>query len=39
LEQVQDALATLRANGTIDAEAQPIFLVVREKRRKRLGLF
>jgi Family of unknown function (DUF6200) len=34
LDQVQEALEVLQAGGTVAADAQPIIVVVRERRRR-----
>ncbi len=35
LDEVQDCVQELKANGTITESAQPVVIVVREKRKRR----
>ena len=39
--EVQEALTNLRANGSLDANARPVIVIVREKpkKKKKLSLF
>jgi hypothetical protein len=39
LDEVQDVVARLKAAGTVDSKAQPLVIVVRQKRRRTTTLF
>ena len=39
VEEVNSCLDELRTAGTLSATAQPVVVIVREKPRKRTGLF
>jgi formaldehyde-activating enzyme involved in methanogenesis len=39
LEKVSRALTDMRAEGVIDASAQPVVVVVKEKKKRPKGLF
>ncbi|HEV3057816.1 MAG TPA: hypothetical protein VGY48_06185 [Vicinamibacterales bacterium] len=39
MDEVRNSLEQLRTAGTIPATVQPVIVIVKEKRRKRSGLF